>query len=48
MITELETSTGKRIKRLRSDNGTEFLSADFQDWLKWKGIIYEKSARYSP
>lgn len=48
MMTELETNTGKKIKRLWSDNGTEILSTEFQQWIKWKGIIHEKWAPYYP
>lgn len=48
MITELETCTRKCVKSLRSDNGSELLSNDFQDWLKWKRIIHEKSPPQSP
>lgn len=48
MITEIEASIGKWVKQLRSDNGTEFLSAEFQDWLKLRGMIHEKSSLYYP
>lgn len=48
IINDLETCTGKFVKRLRSDNGTVFLSNEFQNWLKWKGVFQEISAPYSP
>lgn len=38
--------TGNKIKVLRSDNGTEYLSNRFQNFLKEKGIIHEKSSPY--
>ena len=48
MITELETARGGKVKRLRSDNGGEFLSNNFQRWLRHKGIVHERTAPYSP
>lgn len=48
MIKKLETRTGKRTRMLKSHNGTEVLSSEFQEWLKWNGIIDKKSAPYSP
>ena len=37
-----------KIKRLRSDNGTEFTSNEFEALMTSNGIHHEKSARYSP
>ena len=53
MICELEnTREGKvkrlHVKRLRSDNDSVFLSSDFQNWLRGKGIVHELTSTYSP
>lgn len=40
--------TKNQIKILRSDNGTEYTSRQFREFLEKKGIIHEKSAPYSP
>lgn len=39
--------TGNELKILRSDNGTEYLSNSFQDFLREKGIIHQRSAPYT-
>lgn len=38
--------TGNKIKVLRSDNGTEYLSTQFKNFLSEKGIIHELSSPY--
>ena len=53
MILELErTQNGKGrksfMRRIRSDNGTEFLSKDLKQWFCDRGIVQEFSATYSP
>lgn len=48
MIAQMEKTTGRSVKRLRSDNATELLSKKFQGWLREKGITHEKSPAYSP
>ena len=40
--------TGQSIGTLRSDGGGEYVSAQFEDYLKSKGIKHEVTARYSP
>ena len=40
--------TNLKIKTLRSDNGAEFLSNQFQEFLQQNGIIHQLSAPYSP
>ena len=39
---------GRSIGILRTDNGGEYLSTEFQDYLKAKGIKYELTVPYSP
>ena len=40
--------TGKKLKRLRSDNGGEYLSAKFQEYLKAHGTKHEVTTPYTP
>jgi transposase InsO family protein len=40
--------TGHSMSKLRTDNGREFLSKDFQDFIQLKGIRYELTAPYTP
>lgn len=40
--------TGCTIKTLRTDNGGEYMSREFQDLLKEKGIRHETTVPYSP
>jgi len=41
-----ENQTGTKIKKLRSDNGTEYYSSEFQEYLKEHGIIHKTSVAY--
>ena len=43
-----ESMTGKRINELRSDNGREYLSNEFQNYLKENGIKHNTSVEYCP
>lgn len=40
--------TGHSMTKLRTDNGREFLSKDFQDFIQHKGIRHELTAPYTP
>lgn len=42
----VSTQTGRKIKVLRSDNGTEYTCSQIQTFLKEKGIIHECSSPY--
>jgi transposase InsO family protein len=44
----VENQTGKRIKTLRSDNGGEYVSGAFNQFLKENGIRHQKSIPYTP
>ena len=46
--TEVENQLDKKIKRLRSDRGGEYLSNLFDEYCKECGIIHETTAPYSP
>jgi hypothetical protein len=43
-----ETQTGSRVKRLRCDNGGEFTSGTFREYIKERGIIVEYTNPDSP
>lgn len=47
-ITEIENRANSTVKRVRSNNGTEFISQHLSDWFKSQGISPESSAIYSP
>ncbi|XP_071699236.1 uncharacterized protein [Rutidosis leptorrhynchoides] len=44
----LENQFTKRIKIIRSDNGTEFLNNKMADFLKTKGIVHQTTCAYTP
>lgn len=44
----VEKQTGQRIKKLRTDNGREYLSNNFKDFLKEEGIQHQLSVEYTP
>ena len=44
----LRKETGKEVKILRSDNGGEFCSTDFKNWLAKTGIRHETSSPHTP
>lgn len=43
-----ETQTGQQLKMLRSDNGCEYLSHEFDNYLKGRGIIHQTTTSYTP
>ena len=45
---EVENELGKSIKVLRSDRGGEYLSQEFQDYLKENGILSQWTPPYTP
>lgn len=47
-ITMLENQIERRTKRLRCDNGSEFINRTLQDFCASKGIQIETSVRYTP
>jgi len=44
----MECQTGNRMKRVRSDNGTEFVNSKLEEYFQGKGIIHERAAPYCP
>ncbi|UYV65276.1 hypothetical protein LAZ67_3003777 [Cordylochernes scorpioides] len=47
-VKRVRTETGNKIKRFRTDNGTEFVNKNFSDYLKSLGIVHELTAPYTP
>ncbi|KAK2455989.1 putative mitochondrial protein [Trifolium repens] len=47
-VNEIENQFGMKIKRFRSDRGTEYNSSLFIEFYKEHGIIHETTAPYSP
>lgn len=44
----VEKQTGKCVKTLRTDNGTEYCNEAMDDFLKKNGIVHQVSAPYTP
>ena len=44
----IEKQTEKKIKRLRTDNGLEFCSLEFEEFYKKEGIVRHKTIRHTP
>ena len=44
----VENQIGKKIKVLRTDNGLEFCSKEFEKYLQNAGIIHQKTCSYTP
>ena len=44
----MEMSTGRKLKTLRTDNGGEYVSADFEKSLKKEGVRHELTVPKTP
>jgi transposase InsO family protein len=44
----LETQSGKPLRRVRTDRGSEYLNADTMSFFKAKGVLHERTAPYTP
>ncbi|GJX80863.1 retrovirus-related pol polyprotein from transposon TNT 1-94 [Tanacetum coccineum] len=44
----IENQTGRKIKRLRTDNGLEFCSSEFNEFCRDEGIARHYTVRYTP
>lgn len=44
----VENQTGLKIKKVRSDNGTEYCNEGFKNYFKVKGIEHQTTVRYTP
>ncbi|UYV74120.1 hypothetical protein LAZ67_11002175 [Cordylochernes scorpioides] len=47
-IEYIENTTNKRIKKFRSDNGTEFNNQELESYLKRKGIEHQRTTFFPP
>ena len=47
-ITVNENQVGKKVKKLRSDNGGEYIDAGLEQWLKEHGILHQTIPARSP
>ena len=47
-IPQVELQTRKQLKKLRSDNGGEFFSGKFSEWLGLRGVVQQSTPSYSP
>ena len=45
---KMELQTGQKIKKLRTDNGREYLSNEFKTFLQKEGIIHQLTVEYTP
>jgi hypothetical protein len=48
IISMLETRSGERLQRVRTDGGGEYVNAELQSYFRGRGITHEKTAPYSP
>ena len=44
----IQNQFDKRIKTIRTDNGSEFINHEFQNYLSQKGILHQKTCVYTP
>ena len=47
-VTMAERQTGKKLKILRSDNGTEYVNKKFKDYCSRNGVIHQTTMVYTP
>jgi len=47
-LTFLETQTGHQVRRLRFDNGTEYINSTLSNFCRDRGIKLETTVRYTP
>ena len=45
---QVEKSSGRKLKVLRTDNGGEYTSAKFEDYLKAEGVRHERTVPKTP
>ena len=45
---QVEKSQDKKLKKLRSDNGGEYISDEFESYLEKEGIIHQRTIRKTP
>ena len=48
VITMLETQSGHKVKKVRTDRGSEYLNAELHAFFKHKGILHQLTTAYTP
>ncbi|UYV73744.1 hypothetical protein LAZ67_11000678, partial [Cordylochernes scorpioides] len=48
LINSMENELDKKVKRIRTGNGFEFINRSLEEYFKTKGIKHEKTCNYSP
>jgi transposase InsO family protein len=48
VVTRLQLQSGKKLKAVRTDQGSEYVNADLTVYFREKGVAHETTARYSP
>ena len=48
VINMLENQSGQRLLAARTDNGTEYVNKELSDYFKSKGILHQRTVRYTP
>lgn len=48
VITMLETQSGRKLKRVRTDRGREYLNQELGEFFKSKGVVHQTAAPYTP
>jgi hypothetical protein len=48
VITMLETQSGKRVKKVRTDRGSEYVNSELDAFFRQKGILHQLTAAYTP
>ena len=43
-----ETQSGKRLKAVRTDRGTEYLNTELETYFSSRGIVHQTTAAYTP
>jgi hypothetical protein len=47
-IAQLELQSGKKLKAVRTDRGSNYLNGEMATYFGEKGVVHQSTARYSP
>jgi transposase InsO family protein len=47
-VVKVERQLGEKVRFIRTDNGTEFVKAEAEQWYRKKGIIHQLTTPYTP
>lgn len=48
VVLYLETQCGQKLRTVRSDNGSEYINAELQDYFKSRGVEHQTTVPYTP